>query len=236
MSNTPVPDALIVDLRVLKDLFAQTCKKLDVGFPDGLWLKLVEAYQEPQRHYHQLEHIQELLELHHQHVTQTSFSPREQGLIELAIWGHDVIYDPQSKDNELKSAEWMKHHLPHDWLSTSEYAWLSTAILATQHHSPHMDPTIQWLLDLDLSIFASNPARFNRYHKQIKLEYAFVPAHIFEIKRHEILSQFAKKDPLFQTPILQATLESQAKQNLSPWQKICPFVKPAHLLHKPLKP
>ena len=61
--------------------------------------RLAAAYDAPARHYHNLQHIENLLgrvEVHSLH---------DPVVVGLAVWFHDVVYDPLRPDNEAQSAE-----------------------------------------------------------------------------------------------------------------------------------
>lgn len=228
-------DATILNIDFLKASFTTTCLRLGQPFEPSFFQLLLNQYQEPHRYYHHLEHVQELLELHTSHIEKTSFSQRDRSMMELALWGHDAIYHPQRSDNEHHSAQWMQDKIPSSWITEAEQDWLNHAILATQKHTTQTDPKIQWVLDLDLSILASSPGRFQRYHKQIRLEYAFVPTPVFELKRHAILQEFSKRNPLYQHPLWHELLEPQARENLRPWMNVTLLLKGTHP-KKPIKP
>src|SRR5215475_4432514 len=63
--------------------------------------ELVRAYTAPDRHYHNLAHIEAMLGLARSHGGALSDSDA----VEAAIWFHDAIYDTRRHDNEVKSAE-----------------------------------------------------------------------------------------------------------------------------------
>ena len=54
--------------------------------------------------------------------------------VALALWFHDVIYDPQAPDNELKSAELFEQLMAQD-LSFDTLKKIKRWILATQKHA-----------------------------------------------------------------------------------------------------
>ena len=58
------------------------------------------AFAEPQRHYHNQQHIAECLT---QFDAARNIARRPEA-IEFAIWFHDAVYDPKAGDNEEKSA------------------------------------------------------------------------------------------------------------------------------------
>lgn len=133
--------------------------------------------------------------------------------VEIAIWFHDLVYDPKALDNEFQSAELMKQ-VCQNFLSTVKlekiYAW----ILATQKHQASKDADLNYLLDIDLAILGSDPHRFAEYECQIKREYAWVDSDIYQLKRKQILKQFNQMNPIFQTHYFYQRFEQPAKINL----------------------
>jgi len=66
----------------------------------GLWLDLEKAYLGQSRHYHNLNHVQEMIELfdiYHSYLKK----PNE---VLYSVFYHDYVYKATRKDNELKSA------------------------------------------------------------------------------------------------------------------------------------
>ena len=66
----------------------------------ALWHYIATCYNEPQRAYHTLKHIQQLFG----EFEQIKHNLREPHIIALALYFHDVIYEPTRSDNEFKSA------------------------------------------------------------------------------------------------------------------------------------
>jgi predicted metal-dependent HD superfamily phosphohydrolase len=168
------------------------------------------AYSEPARAYHTAQHISECLALLSSIESQLQ-SPDE---IELAIWLHDVVYDPQAHDNEERSAQ-----LAMQWFTDLPLAarqGLVQRILATKAHAPTPhDSDCQALLDIDLAILASSPARFAQYCQQVRDEYSFVPEMVYTVKRREFMQQMAQRAQLYFHPALATQLEPAARLNLS---------------------
>ena len=75
---------------------------LGLSAPEGLMQRLMDAWAEPQRHYHSLQHLRECLAL----LEPALDLAQHPGEVELALWFHDAVYDPQGKDNESRSADW----------------------------------------------------------------------------------------------------------------------------------
>ena len=102
---------------------------------------------------------------------------------------HDVVYEPQALDNELKSAELFEQLMAQD-LQLDTMQKIKHWILATQKHAPTDETDLQFLLDIDLAILAATPERFIQYEQQIQQEYSWVDPEVYSIKRKEVLMNF----------------------------------------------
>lgn len=171
---------------------------------------LLDAYSEPQRHYHTLQHLRECLTWW-QRCKQWMQRPVD---VALALFYHDVVYQPKKADNEAKSALWLQQHL-HGHLPEAQLQRIQQWVLATASHQHHGDEAdLAWVLDIDLSILSADTTRFQEYERQIRLEYRHVPSLIYRCKRRQILRQFAQRQPLYLTHYFKTHLEAQAKRNL----------------------
>lgn len=184
--------------------------KLNTEKSQVLYQILLDAYTEPHRHYHTVQHIVECLDLYHQVKKQL-----EQTLwVELAIWFHDVVYDPQSNENEMRSALLMQD-LCEEFLDDDAIATVFLWILATRYHQSSDQADLNYLLDIDLAILGASSARFLQYEQQIRQEYSWVSIDTYTVKRAEILHHFACQKPIYKTPYFQQRLEKMAQANLS---------------------
>ena len=68
----------------------------------ALWQDVAARYSEQQRAYHTLEHIEQLF-IQFESIQHVLSEPH---IIALAVYYHDVVYDPTRADNELRSAEY----------------------------------------------------------------------------------------------------------------------------------
>jgi predicted metal-dependent HD superfamily phosphohydrolase len=72
------------------------------------WISyLTDSYNQPQRHYHTLNHIHSMITELHTIERRLELSSRELQILHLAIWFHDVVYDPRTNRpgcNEIQSA------------------------------------------------------------------------------------------------------------------------------------
>ena len=177
--------------------------------PQKILNKLIAAYSEKQRAYHTIQHLYEcliLLELVKPYLNDFY-------AVALALWFHDAVYNPQAKDNELKSAELFEQYVTAD-LSDQTVIKIKQWIVATQKHASTDELDLQFLLDIDLAILAASPARFVEYEQQIQQEYAWVDPEIYSVKREEVLRSFYENQPIYQTKYFREKFEQKARKNL----------------------
>ena len=181
------------------------------GDSDQWYDQLVQLYSEPQRHYHNVEHIVDCLNefAHARHLA------RDPNAVELAIWFHDAIYDPRASDKEEKSAQLATRFFTELGASNKLQLSVEQLVLATKAHDASLHPDAPLLVDIDLSILGQTPDRFWKYEDQIRKEYEWVPQEIFSTKRAEILERFLAREKIFHTEPFFTKYEKQARQNLA---------------------
>jgi predicted metal-dependent HD superfamily phosphohydrolase len=178
--------------------------------PTSLQEEISSKYTEPHRHYHTLQHLEECLEKFAE-LRRQAEHPAE---IELALWFHDAIYDPQRVDNERLSAEWAKASVLGVGLDDAKAQRVYGLVMATQHHNKPEGKDQNILVDCDLAILGAPPTRFKEYEQQIRAEYAFVPDAVFKTKRKEVLARFLARPTIFNTELFIACYETQARTNI----------------------
>jgi predicted metal-dependent HD superfamily phosphohydrolase len=177
----------------------------------GLMNQLVAAYSERQRHYHTLQHLRECLA----QFDAASMLARRPAEVELALWFHDAVYDPQRHDNEERSADWARASVLAAGCAEDVAERVAALVLATRSHSaPADDPDAALLLDVDLAILAAAPARFAEYERQIRAEYAHVPEEAFRARRAQVLQGFLERERIYVTDAFHDALEARARENL----------------------
>jgi predicted metal-dependent HD superfamily phosphohydrolase len=179
--------------------------------PPDLFAELEQRYREAQRHYHTLRHLEECFAA----LDDIRPAGDDTPAIELALWFHDAIYDVHRHDNEEQSAAWAASCLQRAGVPLPTVDKVTALILATRHHAAGAGPEACLLVDIDLAILGTPPARFREYERQIRAEYAHVPDDVFAHKRREILEDFLRRPALFATPAGRARYEVQARINLS---------------------
>ncbi|MBK0404444.1 hypothetical protein I5M27_15705 [Adhaeribacter sp. BT258] len=175
-----------------------------------LWHDLEVYYSSPDRHYHNLDHIQELLQLAAEN--RDKFSLYDE--IRFAIFYHDAIYDPNSTNNEEKSAHLAVLSLEDLDLNRQQLHFITEAILATKKHEQHSDSDINLLMDLDLHILASDWEKYDQYRQQIRKEYSLFPDLLYKPGRKKILQQLLDQPRIYKTDSFYQLYEEAARKNL----------------------
>ena len=201
----------IVEGRVSLDAWRDLWRRLGArSDPEPGHHAVLAAYAEPHRHYHTAEHIARTLRLLDEASTRLT-RPAE---AELAVWLHDVVYDPRADDNEARSADRAEALLREGGATPGVIAAVREMILATRHAAPPEEHDARYVVDADLSILGAPAGEFDRYEDQVRREYAFVPETEWRERRPRLLGRFLDRGPIFQTPEF-ARFEAAARANLA---------------------
>ena len=171
--------------------------------------KIVQHYDEPHRRYHNQEHIAHCL-AEFRSAPKLTENPAE---VEMALWLHDVIYDPKRSDNEEKSVEFARALCRDAEAGDLFEDRVTQLILATKHYAAPANQDARLVVDIDLAILGQSEERFWRYERQIREEYAFVPEDVFRAKRAEILEKFLEQQRIYGTDFFFSRYEERARQN-----------------------
>ena len=167
-------------------------------------------YRESHRAYHTFEHIKACF----YHLDNIILSLENPFCVELALWFHDIIYDPKSASNELDSAEYASVQLQKLNLSTKLIKQVHSLILLTAHPSYPQTSDEKILIDIDLSILGADRAVFDRYERNIRKEYKWVDNQTYRAERAKLLKQFLKQSSIYQTSHFIESQEQQAQKNI----------------------
>jgi predicted metal-dependent HD superfamily phosphohydrolase len=177
----------------------------------GVFNQLVGAYSERHRHYHTLQHLRECLA----HCEAGASLARRPAEVELALWFHDAVYDPQRDDNEERSADWAARAVRAAGCAAEVAERVRALVLATKtHEATGDDPDTRLLLDIDLAILGAAPARFADYERQVRAEYGHVPEDQFRAGRARVLARFLARPRIYATDAFHDALEARARGNL----------------------
>lgn len=168
---------------------------------------LLARLDESHRHYHNRSHVRHCLAVYDR-------CPQKDDAVELALWLHDAIYDPQAHDNEERSAAWCVELGRNAGIPLDVIARAERCILATRHrHLPDADDE-RLTVAIDLAILGEGPHRFRAYDRQIRREYAWVPMETYRRQRARVLHGFLDRPSIFPLPWFEQRLGKMARFNL----------------------
>lgn len=193
----------------------------------GIRAHLTMLYSEPQRHYHNLEHVFHLIREYraleeHDSSPLGGLDPKNKMALEFAIWFHDCVYDPKAPrhQNESDSANLAFSTL---WAQGDIYRQIATnvadIILATQEHfdAPMNNATINVFLDLDLCILGADKDTYKKYAENIRKEYSHVSRKDYIEGRTKLLKNWNSRPQLFRTVYFVNKYEKAARENIQ-WE------------------
>jgi predicted metal-dependent HD superfamily phosphohydrolase len=174
-----------------------------------MWNEVEKNYSKPDRHYHNLTHLNAMLTELKPH--QDKFD--EWNTIIFAITYHDLIYSSLKSNNEEKSAEIAIKRLSNISFPEKLIAFCAHLIHATKKHEPS-DPITNLFTDADLSILGSDSTTYKEYARQIRLEYSIYPDIIYNPGRKKALIHFLDMDNIYKTREFYDKYELNAKANI----------------------
>jgi len=169
---------------------------------------LIAAYSAAGRHYHDLRHVQDCLALLDRVA---DLGARDREILTLAIWWHDVVYDPTRADNEERSADLAERHVPPELRDE-----VGRLIRLTRTHDVRpADRLGALLVSIDLSILGADDPVYQAYADATRREYAHVPDDAYRTGRAAVLERFASRAVIYPDACFAAALDRRARANLA---------------------
>lgn len=194
----------------LEELFLNLFAR--IGFSEveaaANWNNLQKAYSRKSRHYHNLNHLQEMLVCFNAYREQLQY-PDE---VLYAIFYHDYIYKTIKKNNELRSAEYAVALLPTGTPLNKKHVF--DLILSTKDHQCSDNEDEKWLIDFDLKILSKDWNDYLLYAQQIRREYRIYPDFMYKPGRKKALEHFMTNPFIYQTETFRNLYEEQARKNI----------------------
>ncbi len=174
--------------------------------------RLVTAYGDSARGYHDLRHLREVLE-HLDDLVPADHPERD--AVVLAAWFHDAVYDAVG-DNEERSARLADAVLTQAGVPIPLVDEVTRLVRLTAGHDPAADDLPgQLLCDADLAILAADRERYDAYVAGVRQEYAEVPDADFRAGRKAVLEDLLAHDTLFHSEAARERWEERARANVS---------------------
>jgi predicted metal-dependent HD superfamily phosphohydrolase len=184
---------------------------LSVAPESETFSQLRSAYAQKHRAYHTSRHIDECLSL----LDELKHLAEHPSEVECALWFHDAIYEPMSKLNEERSANWMAEFGAKVGLGSGSTARIRAHIMATRHVALPVDNDSRLVVDIDLAILGATPSRYEEFERDVRREYRWVPGLVYRPKRAAILKSFLDRPRIYHWDPLYERFERGARVNVS---------------------
>ena len=183
-----------------------------LGLPENRdsYNKLVDAYSEKHRQYHNVSHLCSVLS----RLDEVEHLTEQKDEIELALWFHDAVYKPFSKSNESDSADWARKFLDENDMSEQVQERVHRLVMATSHSSVPKSDDEKLIVDIDLSILGKAEDQYAQFETGVRAEYRKVPSCIYARSRKAVLRGFLQRDRIYSSELFYGALERQARKNL----------------------
>lgn len=176
-----------------------------------------DEYCQPHRFYHTWHHIHNMFAIARDLGEELTVNQR------VAILYHDIVYIPGSNDNERLSVLLLKTHIAQNPTQFKEafpnanIETISAIIMDTKDHNPSQYRESKLVLDLDMSILATNQFDYYQYTLDIRKEYADFDGERMNVGRAVFLQGILLQPNIFFTDVCKARFEQAARDNIK-WE------------------
>ncbi len=148
---------------------------------------ILKRWNEPHRYWHNTDHLKEVL---YRIDKLNSINDMEYEILVISAFFHDIVYNPQKKNNENKSIELFQKYSP-----KLPPGYMSSVIKIIKNSANYPEISLDklsvmfWVMDND-PIINKNFENFKDYEDKIKKEYGFVPTPTYKRERLKFLSKY----------------------------------------------
>lgn len=177
---------------------------------DQIIADIEASYSEPHRCYHTGRHIDHCL-------TQFDLARHEMedaDAIELALWFHDIEYDPKAHDNELQSAKRFKQYV-RGAMDTELAGKIYRLIMVTMHNDAPEGIDEKYVVDIDLSSFGLPWGEFVRDSLNVQREFSHLSDQEFARRNLKFLKSLQDRPQIFFTDFYKQKYEQTARRNIA---------------------
>jgi predicted metal-dependent HD superfamily phosphohydrolase len=199
----------------VQQVWMQLCNTYnsDLNRAETTYSGIVKSYSQPQRAYHTLDHVNELITF-----INTSGDVKVKSMLLFTAFFHDVVYDPGSSSNETESAAIARDAMQQLLVPQEIIEDTVHLILLTKSHANVDRSAITYdmllFLDMDLAILGATEERYKQYAAQIRKEFKKYPDLLYNNGRRKFLEAQLKLPLIFHTQLFREKYEVQARINM----------------------
>lgn len=197
---------------MLKETFIHLCNSFTKDLPliNELWAEIEENYSQPERQYHTLSHLNNLLK----QLNDTKDKIENWETVLFTLFYHDIVYNVLNSDNEDQSADLAEKRMKQMSVPVQLIKNCKAQILSTKAHLENELSDTNYFTDADLSILGQDCETYKAYSENVRKEYSVYPDSIYKPGRKKVLQHFIEMKRIYKTDLFFNKFEIQAKQNL----------------------
>lgn len=176
----------------------------------SVYREIAFFYSEPHRAYHTLSHLVHCF----QQLDLAANLLRNRDAVEIALWFHDIVYQPGSSSNELESARLFANRAKR-WLSPNLVSEVYDLIMVTVHRTIPRAHDAIYVSDIDLSSLGLPWERFLAASNNVRTEQFQLPDHIFYPRHVRFLRFLLARPRIFFSDLFFSRYEHVARQNIT---------------------
>lgn len=184
------------------------------GAPDRsaeIHRRLVDGYRETQRYYHTLEHIEHCLRM----FDACRDLLQAPDAVELAVWFHDLVFEPGQPDNELRSAE-LYRDLARGVQDQALIDHVYGLVMATLHNGFALDGIdVEYIVDIDLSSFGLDWEEFLHDSENLRRENPHLEDSAYYRNQGYFQARLLERPRFFLSDFFYQRYEERARTNLA---------------------
>ena len=198
---------------MLRDTFIALTERYDADtvLAAELWQEIETAYTHRKRHYHTLDHLDNLM----QQLTAVKEQIGEWDTLLFSIYYHDVVYNVLKHDNEEESAVLAEQRMRQLDVPEAQVTRCKEQILATKSHVAGANNDTNLFTDADLSVLGHEWERYAEYCYNVRREYSIYPDIMYKPGRKKVLKHFLGMERIYKTPHFYDLYEARARENMA---------------------
>ena len=180
----------------------------DRSVSESIWNRLVDAYSQPNRFYHNLLHIEQMVSV----LEQSGCREKE---VYLAAFFHDYVYVAGYNENEMQSGEYAERSLVAMGFDPGISVRVKTLVLHTATYGVrYKQQAGKALFDADMSILGQEESLYDDYAVAVRKEYSMLKDAEYSAARVEFLHGLLKLPSIYKLDWFKSQFEQQALTNI----------------------
>ncbi|GMA30358.1 HD domain-containing protein [Litorihabitans aurantiacus] len=203
--------------------FARSARAIGADAPpdrvEAVGRGLIDSWSSPDRYHHAVKHLVDVLAS----IDQLAEETHDPDVVRIAGWYHGCEFTAQARasyahkggEDTMASAERARRELPELGVPAATVERVGAMIAQIHRHSASsVDVDAQALSDADLAGLACEPQKYAAYRRNVRAEFAHIPAEDYLEARIAILQKLTARPQIFCSPMGRAW-EEPARENIA---------------------